>query len=79
MENGECVLITLILIGLALKMLIPLPSIDRLIDNSSGFKLLSFMDAYSGYSQILMAVADKYKTAFMTESGNYNYNVMPFG
>jgi hypothetical protein len=26
-----------------------------------------------------MAVADKYKTAFMTESGNYYYNVMPFG
>ncbi|CAJ2674684.1 unnamed protein product [Trifolium pratense] len=57
----------------------PLPSIDRLVDNSSGFKLLSFMDAYSGYNQIPMAVADRTKTAFMTESGNYYYNVMPFG
>jgi ribonuclease HI len=57
----------------------PLPCIDRLVDNSSGFKLLSFMDAYSGYNQILMAMADKEKTAFMTESGNYYYNVMPFG
>ncbi|KAK2374249.1 hypothetical protein QL285_075225 [Trifolium repens] len=28
----------------------PLPSIDKLVDNSSGFKLLSFMDAYSGYN-----------------------------
>ncbi|MCI04828.1 hypothetical protein A2U01_0025876 [Trifolium medium] len=26
-----------------------------------------------------MAMADKEKTAFMTESGNYYYNVMPFG
>ncbi|MCI35286.1 hypothetical protein A2U01_0056507, partial [Trifolium medium] len=26
-----------------------------------------------------MAVADMEKTAFMTESGNYYYNVMPFG
>jgi hypothetical protein len=26
-----------------------------------------------------MVVADKYKTAFMTESGNYYYNAMPFG
>ncbi|GAU42123.1 hypothetical protein TSUD_350970 [Trifolium subterraneum] len=26
----------------------PLPNIDKLVDNSSGFKLLSFMDAYSG-------------------------------
>ncbi|CAJ2645078.1 unnamed protein product [Trifolium pratense] len=57
----------------------PLPCIDRLVDNSSGFKLLSFMDAYSGYNQIPMAVADREKTAFMTESSNYYYNVMPFG
>ncbi|GAU41698.1 hypothetical protein TSUD_94190 [Trifolium subterraneum] len=56
-----------------------LPCIDRLVDNSSGFKLLSFLDAYSGYNQIPMAVADRTKTAFMTESGNYYYNVMPFG
>ncbi|CAJ2652721.1 unnamed protein product [Trifolium pratense] len=57
----------------------PLPNIDKLVDNSSGFKLLSFMDAYSGYNQIKMAEIDKKKTAFMTESGNYYYNVMPFG
>ncbi|GAU44282.1 hypothetical protein TSUD_371820 [Trifolium subterraneum] len=31
------------------------------------------------YNQIPMAVADRTKTAFMTESGNYYYNVMPFG
>ncbi|GAU47210.1 hypothetical protein TSUD_403510, partial [Trifolium subterraneum] len=54
----------------------PLPCIDRLVDNSSGFKLLSFLDAYSGYNQIPMAVADRTKTAFMTESGNYYYNDM---
>lgn len=27
-----------------------LPSIDKLIDNSAAFKLLFFMDAYSGYN-----------------------------
>ncbi|GAU45802.1 hypothetical protein TSUD_87050 [Trifolium subterraneum] len=53
----------------------PLPCIDKLVDNSSGFKLLSFLDAYSGYNQIPMAVADRTKTAFMTESGNYYYNI----
>src|SRR3954469_11348628 len=57
----------------------PLPNIDRLVDNSAGYKLLSFMDAYSGYNQIPMARSDKQYTAFMTESGNYYYNVMPFG
>jgi len=57
----------------------PLPDINKLVDNSSGYKLLSFMDAYSGYNHIPMADQDKKKTAFMTESGNYYYNVMPFG
>jgi len=57
----------------------PLPNIDKLVDNSSGYKLLSFMDAYSGYNQIPMAEEDKQKTAFKTESGNYYFNVMPFG
>jgi len=28
----------------------PLPNIDKLVDNSSDYKLLSFMDAYSGYN-----------------------------
>jgi len=55
-----------------------LPNIDKLVDNSFGYKLLSFMDACSGYNQILMAEEDKQKTTFMSESGNYYFNVMPF-
>ncbi|KEH15926.1 hypothetical protein MTR_0433s0050 [Medicago truncatula] len=39
----------------------PLPNIDKLVDNSSGFKLLSFMDAYFGYNQIPMDEEDKMK------------------
>ena len=57
----------------------PLPNIDKLVDNSSGYKLLSFMDAYSGYNQIPMAKDDEEKTVFLTESGNYDFRVMPFG
>ncbi|MCH84825.1 hypothetical protein A2U01_0005662 [Trifolium medium] len=57
----------------------PLPNIDKLVDNSAGYKLLSFMDVYSGYNQIPMYHGDKDKTAFMTEGANYRYNVMPFG
>ena len=45
----------------------PLPSIDRVIDNASGFRTLSFMDAYSGYNQIRMDPLDASKTAFMTK------------
>ncbi|XP_052118863.1 uncharacterized protein LOC110272923 [Arachis duranensis] len=57
----------------------PLPCIDTLVDNSCGYGALSFMDAYSGYNQILMHPSDQEKTAFITEYGNYCYNVMPFG
>ncbi|KAM1083480.1 hypothetical protein ACFX19_022280 [Malus domestica] len=35
-----------------------LPLIDRLINSTAGYELLSFMDAYSGYNQILMNSPD---------------------
>ena len=57
----------------------PLPSIDALVDSASGCKLLSFLDAFSGYYQIKMHPMDEEKTAFMTERSCYCYRVMPFG
>nr|KYP56520.1 Retrovirus-related Pol polyprotein from transposon opus [Cajanus cajan] len=57
----------------------PLPSIDRLVDGASGYAMLSFLDAYSGYNQILMYPPDEEYTAFITEQANYCYHVMPFG
>jgi hypothetical protein len=57
----------------------PLPNIDSLVDNASGFEFLSFMDAYSGYNQILMHKDDREKTAFVSDFGIFCYNVMPFG
>ncbi|XP_061357618.1 uncharacterized protein LOC133301917 [Gastrolobium bilobum] len=57
----------------------PMPNIDQLVDNSSGFHMLSFMDAYSGYNQIPLHPEDQEKTAFIAEKANYYYNVMPFG
>ena len=53
----------------------PLPNIDALVDNASGCKMLSFLDALSGYMQ----PRDESKTAFMTETCSYCYKVMPFG
>ena len=47
----------------------PLPKIDQLVDATSGHKLLSFMDAFSGYNQIQMAPEDEEHTAFITERG----------
>ncbi|XP_061358283.1 uncharacterized protein LOC133302508 [Gastrolobium bilobum] len=57
----------------------PFPSIDQLVDNASGFQMLSFMDAYSGYNQIPLLEEDQDKTAFITQNANYCYTIMPFG
>lgn len=40
--------------------------------------MLSFLDAYTGYNQILMHALDQEKMTFITERGNYCYDVMPF-
>ena len=56
-----------------------LPRIDQLVDSTVGHKLLTFMDAFSGYNQIQMAEEDQEKTAFVTSQGLYCYKVMPFG
>ena len=57
----------------------PLPRIDQLVDSTTGHKLLTFMDAFSGYNQIRMAEEDQEKTSFITSQGLYCYKVMPFG
>jgi len=57
----------------------PLPNIDALVDSASGCKMLSFLDAFSGYNQIKMHPKDESKTAFMTETCSYCHKVMPFG
>jgi len=61
------------------KDLYPLPSIDALVDNALGCKMLSFLDAFSGYNQIKMHPRDESKTTFLTETCSYCYKVMPFG
>ena len=56
-----------------------LPRIDQLVDSTAGHKLLSFMDAFSGYNQIRMDEADQEKTSFGTSQGLFCYEVMLFG
>nr|KYP73728.1 Transposon Ty3-I Gag-Pol polyprotein [Cajanus cajan] len=57
----------------------PLPSIDRLVDGASSHALLSFLDAYSGYNQIMMFPPNEEHTTFITDHANFCYRVMPFG
>lgn len=62
-----------------LKDVYSLPKIDRLVDGTYGYKILSFLDAYSGYNHIKMYPPGESKTAIVTEDVNYCYKVMPFG
>ena len=57
----------------------PLPQIDMLVESMVGHSMLSFMDGFFGYNQILMAPEDMEKTFFITKWGTYCYRVMPFG
>ena len=57
----------------------PLPRIDTLVDSTARHQLLSFMDAFSGYTEIKMEEADQEKTSFVTSQGLFCYKVMPFG
>ena len=57
----------------------PLPRIDQLVDLTAGHKLLSFVDAFSGYNHILMDEDDQEKTSFVTNQWLYYYKVMAFG
>ena len=57
----------------------PLPQIDQLVDATAGHSRISFLHAFQGYHQIPLAWGDQEKTYFVTPTGNYHYNVMPFG
>ncbi|KAF8053852.1 hypothetical protein N665_1370s0002 [Sinapis alba] len=57
----------------------PLPHIGQMVESTAGNELLSFMDAFSGYSQIMMHPDDREKTSFITDRSTYCYRVMPFG
>ncbi|KAM1807629.1 hypothetical protein ACFX11_030609 [Malus domestica] len=56
-----------------------LPLIDRLINSTTTCELLSFMDAYSKYNQILMYHQDQEHTTFTIDRELYCNKVMLFG
>lgn len=55
-----------------------LPQIDQLVDATVKHELLSFIDAYSGYNQILMHGPNEEHTSFITDMRLYCYKVMSF-
>ena len=57
----------------------PLPRIDQVVDSTSGCETLCFLDAYSGYHQIMMKESDQLATSFITPFGSFCYVTMSFG
>ena len=57
----------------------PMPRIDNLIDCLGQAKYISTLDLTRGYWQVPLSENARAKTAFATQSGLYQFTVMPFG
>ena len=57
----------------------PLPLMDQLLEKISGHPFYCFLDGYSGYFQIEIAVENQEKTTFTCPFGTYAYRRMLFG
>ena len=64
-----------------LKDIYVMPIADNLVDSIANNELLSFMDDFFGYNQILITIDDISKTAFKCPGflGTFEWLVMPFG
>jgi hypothetical protein len=57
----------------------PLPRICHIVDSTTSCELFSFLDAYSGYHQIGLAIDDEENIVFITPFGIFCYIKMAFG
>ena len=57
----------------------PIPRIDDILDQLGESKHFSTLDMASGYWQIKVSEESQEKTAFITQSGLYEFRGMPFG
>ena len=57
----------------------PLPFVDQMLERVPGHELYCFLDGYSGYNQIEIALEDQEKTTFTCPFGTFAFRKMPFG
>lgn len=56
----------------------PLPFIDQMLERLAGKSHYCFLDGFSGYMQITIALEDQEKTTFTCPFGTFAYRRMPF-
>ena len=57
----------------------PLPFIDQILDRLARHPYFCFLDGYSGYNHIAIALEDQEKTTFTCPYGTFAFRRMPFG
>lgn len=57
----------------------PITLMEDLLDEVHGVKFYSKLNLRSGYHQIRMRKGEKFKIAFRTHHGLWEFKVMPFG
>ncbi|RDX84277.1 Retrovirus-related Pol polyprotein from transposon 17.6, partial [Mucuna pruriens] len=57
----------------------PFPFIDQVLEKLLGKSHYYFLDGFSGYMQIHIALEDQHKTTFTCPLGTFAYSRMPFG
>jgi hypothetical protein len=56
-----------------------LPFSDGILNTIVGYEAYSFLDGYSRYHQISIALKDRYKITFVIDWGAFVWMVVPFG
>ena len=54
----------------------PLPKMDHVLEKVVGANIMSMIDGFSGYNQIVVHEDDKEKTVFTTSRGTFDPNFM---
>ena len=56
-----------------------LPFVDKMLDRVAGHEFYCFLDGFSGYNQIEIALEDQKKTTFPCHFSTFAFRKMPFG
>jgi hypothetical protein len=57
----------------------PLPNMETLLQRVTGSKIMSMLDGFSGYNQMLVRKEDQNRTTLTTPWDTFEYLRMPFG